>query len=90
MSAEVAAAKQARAEDRADSVESALVDFAELAGRVRTMADAYNTGSTAITGQLTQLSKDLKNYAKDKPFPVDGRVRSLSEAVAAAKQAVAR
>ncbi|ODP33058.1 hypothetical protein [Pandoraea sp. ISTKB] len=95
MSAAVAEVRQARAEDRADAAESALTDLAEGASRVKAAADAYKFESSAITGQLAQISKELKSYAKDKPLPVDcrpdaGRVRSLAEAVAAAKQAAAR
>ncbi|APD13638.1 hypothetical protein RO07_25625 [Pandoraea pulmonicola] len=77
------------------SAESALADMAEGASRVKVAAEAYNSESAAILGRLSQISKDLKSYAKDKPLPADcrpdaGWVRSLSEAVAAAKQAAAR
>lgn len=95
MSAAVAKAEKAHAEDRAVSAESALSDLAEGASRVKAAAEAYNVERSAISGQLNQISKDLKSYAKEKPLPADcrpdaGRVRSLSEAVAAAKQAAAR
>ena len=95
MSAAVAEARQARAVDRAESAESTLSDLVEGASRVKAAAEADNTERVAITGKLEQLSKDLQRYAKDKPLPADcrpdaGRVRSLAEAVAAAKQATAR
>jgi hypothetical protein len=95
MSAALAEAREARAVDSAESARSALADFAEGASKVRAMADSYNSERTALVGKLDQLSKDFKSYAKDKPLPADcrpdaGRVRSLSEAVAAAKQATAR
>lgn len=95
MTAQIAEVRQVRAEDRADLAESALKDLSEGASRVKAAAEAYNKDSSAITGQLNQISKDLKSYAKDKPLSADcrpdaGRVRSLAEAVAAAKQAAAR
>lgn len=95
MSAALAEAREARAVDSAESARAALADLAAGASKVRAMADSYNSGRAEISGKLDQLSKDFKNYAKDKPLPADCRpdavrVRSLSEAVAAAKQAAAR
>lgn len=95
MGAALAEAREARAADSAESARAALADLAEGASKVRAMADSYNTGRAEISGKLEQLSKDFKSYAKDKPLPADcrpdaGRVRSLAEAVAAAKQAAAR
>lgn len=95
MTAQIAEVRQGHAEDRADLAESVLKDLGEGVSRVKAAAEAYNKDSSAITGQLNQISKDLKSYAKDKPLSADcrpdaGRVRSLVEAVAAAKQAAAR
>ncbi|VVD76038.1 hypothetical protein PEP31012_00845 [Pandoraea eparura] len=95
MSAAVAGAQKERALDGQASAVAALADFAETASKVKEAADSYISERAAIAGKLDQLSKDLKNYAKDKPLPADcrpdaGRVRSLSEAVAAAKQAATR
>lgn len=95
MGAALAEAREARVADSAESARAALADLAEGASKVRAMADSYSTGRAEISGKLDQLSKDFKSYAKDKPLPADcrpdaGRVRSLAEAVAAAKQAAAR
>lgn len=95
MSAALAEAREARAVDSAESARAALVDLAEGASKVRAMADSYNSERAEFSGKLDQLSKDFKSYAKDKPLPPDcrpdaGRVRSLADAVAAAKQAAAR
>lgn len=95
MTAAVADAQKARALDGQASAVAALADLAESASKVKAAADSYNSERGVIVGQLSQLTKDLKNYAKDKPLsadcrPDDGRVRSLAAAIAAAKQAAAR
>ncbi|VVE27925.1 hypothetical protein PPN31114_03498 [Pandoraea pneumonica] len=95
MTAAIAEERHARAEDRASAAEAALADFVKGADLVRDAAKSYTDERAAIVGKLDQLSKDLKNYANEKPLPVDcrpdaGRLRSLSDAIDAAKQAATR
>lgn len=95
MSAEIAEAHEAQAVDREASARAALADLVEGASKVKAAAASYNSERAVIAGKLDQLSKDFNSYAKDKPLPADcrpdaGRVRSLSDAIAAAKQAAAR
>ncbi|WP_029046256.1 hypothetical protein [Cupriavidus sp. amp6] len=69
----------------------ALEDLSTAGRKIREAADDYAGIQTTLSGKLDAIRKDLKNA---KPLPVgcrpdDVRMRKLSDAVDAAKQAAA-
>lgn len=87
--AEIAELTAARAQADLTSANTALNDLREAGGRIRQSADDYLVIKSELGGKLDALRKDLKN-AKPLPAgcrPDDVRVRKLSDAVDATKQA---
>ncbi|MEM5429410.1 hypothetical protein [Cupriavidus oxalaticus] len=87
--AEIAELTAARAQADLTSANLALTDMKEAGAKIRQSADDYLAIQSMLGVKMDALRKDLKNA---KPLPADcrpdaQRVRNLSEAVDAAKQA---
>ncbi|AMR80255.1 hypothetical protein A2G96_08055 [Cupriavidus nantongensis] len=89
--AEIAELTAARAQADLADANTALSDLKEAGVRIRQSADDYLVIKSDLGAKMDAIRKDLKNA---KPLPVDCRpddvrVRNLSSAVDAAKQAAA-
>lgn len=89
--AEIAELTAARAQADLVSANLALSEIKEAGEKIRQNADAYRAAQSGLGAKLEAIRKELKNA---KPLPADcrpdaQRVRSLSDAVGAAKQAAA-
>ncbi|PVY81041.1 hypothetical protein C7414_102369 [Cupriavidus alkaliphilus] len=89
--AEIAELTAARAQADLASANTAISDLREAGSRIRKSADDYLEIKSDLGAKLDAIRKDLKHA---KPLPVDcrpdaQRVRGLSDAVDAAKQAAA-
>ncbi|WP_143010668.1 hypothetical protein [Cupriavidus necator] len=87
--AELAELTSARAQADLTSATVALADLQEAGAAIRARANEYNSIQTTLGAKLDAIRKDIKNAT---PLPVDCRpddyrVRKLSDAVDAAKQA---
>ena len=90
--AEIAELAAARAQADLASANLALTDLKAAGAIIRQSADEYLAIHSTLSAKLDAIRKDLKN---GKPLPADcrpdaQRMRSLSDAVEAAKQAAAR
>ncbi|WP_416046665.1 hypothetical protein [Cupriavidus basilensis] len=88
---ELAELKASRARADLSGANQALEDLRAAGATIRRKADEFAGVQTTLGAQLDAIHKDLKNA---KPLPVDCRpddfrVRKLSDAVDAAKQAAA-
>lgn len=89
--AEIAELTAARAQADLASANQALGDLRTASGTIREKADEFAGIQTTLGAKLDAIRKDLKNAQK---LPTDcrpdaGRVRLMSDAVDAAKQAAA-
>ncbi|MDR3381720.1 hypothetical protein [Cupriavidus basilensis] len=89
--AELAELTAARAQADVETANQALADLRTAGAGIRARADEYRAIQSTLGSRLDALQKELKNA---KPLPVDCRpddfrVRKLSDAVDAAKQAAA-
>jgi len=90
--AEIAELTAARAQADLSNANTALSDLREAGARIRQSADDYLAIKSDLGAKLDAIRKDLKNAKKPLPVgcrPDAQRVRSLSDAVDAAKQAAA-
>lgn len=90
-SAEIAELTAARAQADLTSANEALGDLRTASAKIREKADEFAGIQTTLGAKLDAIRKDLKNAPK---LPADcrpdaGRVRLMSDAVDAAKQAAA-
>ncbi|PLP96982.1 hypothetical protein [Cupriavidus pauculus] len=89
--AEIDRIKAASAQADLASANAALGDLRLAGETIRTKADEFSVAQTKLGAKLDAIQKDMKN-AKPLPAdcrPDDFRVRKLSDAVEAAKQAAA-
>lgn len=89
--AELAKLTAARAQADVETANQALADLRTAGAGIRARADEYRAIQSTLGNRLDAIQKELKN---GKPLPVDCRpddfrVRKLSDAVDAAKQAAA-
>lgn len=89
--AELAELTAARAQADVATANQALGDLRAAGAEIRARADEYRAIQSTLSTRLDAIQKELKNA---KPLPADcrpdaGRVRMLSDAVDAAKQAAA-
>lgn len=87
--AELAELTAARAQADVETANQALADLRTAGAGIRARADEYRAIQSTLGSRLDAIQKELKNA---KPLPVDCRpddfrVRKLSDAVGAAKQA---
>lgn len=90
--AEIAELTAARAQAELSSATQALSDIQATGQKIRRHADDYLAIQSDLGAKMDAIRKDLKNAKK--PLPPDcrpdaQRMRGLSDAVAAAKQAAA-
>ena len=88
--AEIDKMKTASAEADLASANAALADLRQAGENIRTKADEFNASQAALTAKVDQAVKEFRNAKKPLPVdcrPDDFRVRKLSDAVDAAKQA---
>ena len=89
--AEIAEMKAAAAKTNLAAANQAIDDLGKASATIRTKADEFAGINTTLGVKLDAIRKDLKNAPK---LPADcrpdaGRVRLMSDAVDAAKQAAA-
>lgn len=89
--AELAELTAARAQADVATANQALGDLRAAGAEIRARADEYRAIQSTLSTRLDAIQKELKNA---KPLPADcrpdaGRVRMLSDAVDATKQAAA-
>ncbi|MDW3682638.1 hypothetical protein RA280_12965 [Cupriavidus sp. CV2] len=89
--AELAELTAARAQADVETANRALADLRTAGAGIRARADEYRAIQSTLGSRLDAIQKELKNA---KPLPVDCRpddfrVRKLSDAIDAAKQAAA-
>jgi len=90
--AEIGRMKMASAQADLASANAALGDLRQAGETIRTKADEFNASQAALTAKVDQAVKEFRNAKKPLPVdcrPDDFRVRKLSDAVDAAKQAAA-
>lgn len=90
--AEIDRMKTASAQADLAGANAALLDLQNAAGTIRTKADEFNATQTALGAKVDAAVKEFRNAKKPLPVdcrPDDFRVRKLSDAVNAAKQAAA-
>lgn len=85
--------KTASAQADMASANAALGDLRQAGETIRAKADEFNATQTALGAKVDAAVKEFRNAKKPLPVdcrPDDFRVRKLSDAVDAAKQAAAR
>jgi len=90
--AEIDRMKTASAQADLASANAALGDLRQAGETIRTKADEFNASQATLTAKVDQAVKEFRNAKKPLPVdcrPDDFRVRKLSDAVDAAKQAAA-
>ncbi|WP_244785364.1 hypothetical protein [Cupriavidus pauculus] len=90
--AEIDRMKTASAQADLATANAALADLRQAGETIRTKADEFNASQAALTAKVDQAVKEFRNAKKPLPVdcrPDDFRVRKLSDAVDAAKQAAA-
>ncbi|WP_227459651.1 hypothetical protein [Cupriavidus pauculus] len=90
--AEIDRMKTASAQADLASANAALGDLRQAGETIRTKADEFNATQTALGAKVDAAIKEFRNAKKPLPVdcrPDDFRVRKLSDAVDAAKQAAA-
>ncbi|MBU66457.1 MAG: hypothetical protein CL858_13545 [Cupriavidus sp.] len=90
--AEIDRMKTVSAQAALASADAALADLRQAGETIRTKADEFNASQAALTAKVDQAVKEFRNAKKPLPVdcrPDDFRVRKLSDAVDAAKQAAA-
>ncbi len=90
--AEIDRMKTASAQADLASANQALGDLRTAGETIRVKADEFNTAQTALGAKVDAAVKEFRNAKKPLPMgcrPDDFRVRKLSDAVDAAKQAAA-
>lgn len=90
--AEIDRMKTASAQADLASANKAIENLGAASQTIRTKADEFNASQATLTAKVDQAVKEFRNAKKPLPVdcrPDDFRVRKLSDAVDAAKQAAA-
>lgn len=88
--AEIDRMKTASAQADLASANKAIENLGAASQTIRTKADEFNASQATLTAKVDQAVKEFRNAKKPLPVdcrPNDFRVRKLSDAVDAAKQA---
>lgn len=90
--AEIDRMKAASAQADLAGANKAIEDLGAASQTIRSKADEFNASQAALAAKVDQAVKEFRNAKKPLPVdcrPDDFRVRKLSDAVDAAKQAAA-
>ncbi|AZG13868.1 hypothetical protein [Cupriavidus pauculus] len=90
--AEIERMKTVSAQADLAGAHKAMEDLGKASAAIRTKADEFNASQATLAAKVDQAVKEFRNAKKPLPVdcrPDDFRVRKLSDAVDAAKQAAA-